>query len=338
MQKLVSVIIPVYNMENTLERCVESLFQQTYSDIEIILIDDGSKDDSQKVCKLLADKSEKVRYFHTENQGPGPARNLGIAKAAGSYLYFADADDYLEPNAINKMVKACKRENADLVVFGYRSLNNDGIVISEKHYEDATRDGDAIRNDYSDYLIMTSKWGIQGAPWNKLFLKEIVDQYHVEYPSLRRHEDEGFISRYMCFVNRVVFISDVLYTYYVYKDMWNKYAIDYIESAVGIYQIRKQTVLQWNKNDLATWNLVHRMFVCDFIKALELSYSSTMKFGRQSERVDWGTEIIQRYHFNDISKPSNLGNYQRLICRLIENNKIDLAFILMLFKVRLKGF
>ena len=339
MKELVSIIVPVYNMENTLERCIESILQQKYAAIEIILIDDGSQDDSLSICKELADTSERVRCYHTENQGPGPARNLGITKATGSYLYFADSDDYLEPNAISLMVEACKREEADLVVFGYKRLNRDGATVSEKRYEEATRDGDAIRNDYSDYMLMTTKWAIQGAPWNKLFLKEIIDKHHVEYPPLSRHEDEGFISRYMCFVNKVVFISDVLYAYCVneYQAMWNKYAADYIESVVRIYQIRKDTILQWNEGDLATRNMVNRMFVCDFIKALELSYSSKMKFERQAERVDWGREYIQKYHFNDIEKPGDLGRYTRAVCKLIEKNRIGLAFKLMFVSARHKG-
>lgn len=339
MKELVSIIVPVYNMENTLERCIESLLQQEYAAIEIILIDDGSQDDSLNICKKIVHRSKQVSYYHTKNQGPGPARNFGITKATGTYLYFADADDYLEPSAISLMIEACKREDADLVVFGYKRLNKDGVMVSEKRYEEASRDGDAIRRDYFDYMLMTSKWAIQGAPWNKLFLKEIVDKHHIEYPPLRRHEDEGFISRYMCFVNKVVFIPDVLYTYYVneFQAMWNKYANDYIESVVGIYQIRKDTLLRWNEGDLATRNMVNRMFVCDFIRALELSYSSGMKFERQSERVEWGTKYIRKYHFNDIEKPSDLDRYRKAVCKLIEKNRIGLAFKLMFVNARLKG-
>lgn len=183
--------------------------------MEIILVDDGSKDDSLERCLKLRDKDSRIVVYHTENQGSGPARNHGIKHASGRYIYFPDADDELDGSAISKLVYAMQDGRFDLVVFGYKSIDVNGEIILKKAYPEMEKDGSDIRLDYSDYMGASRKYGIQGAPWNKFFSLETVKEYNVEYPPLRRHQDEGFISRYMCHTNKIHFINDVLYTHYL---------------------------------------------------------------------------------------------------------------------------
>ena len=99
-EELVSIVVPIYNMGNTLERCVNSLLYQSYSNIEILLIDDGSTDNSLEICNELKKKDSRILVYHTENRGSGPARNTGIENANGRYIYFPDADDKLEKDSI----------------------------------------------------------------------------------------------------------------------------------------------------------------------------------------------------------------------------------------------
>ena len=117
----VSIIVPVFNMAGSLERCVSSLTAQDYENIEIILVDDGSTDNTLSVCQRLSEADARITVFHTENRGAGPARNYGISVATGRYALFPDADDYLEPKAISTMTDAMK-DGVDLVICGYKSI------------------------------------------------------------------------------------------------------------------------------------------------------------------------------------------------------------------------
>lgn len=158
MTPLVSIVIPVYNMGDRIQTCVKSLMEQEYSNIEILLIDDGSKDDSLNRCRNLELQDSRIHVFHTENQGSGPARNYGIEHANGEYIYFPDADDYLEKEAIGILVDAISKQDCDLVVFGYKNVGTSGKQISIKEYPEMIQDGEIIRNDYADYMGTTCRY------------------------------------------------------------------------------------------------------------------------------------------------------------------------------------
>lgn len=330
----VSIVVPIYNMGDKIETCVQSLIDQTYQNIEIILVDDGSKDDSYEHCLNLQKKDPRVTALHTENRGSGPARNHGIEHATGRYIYFPDADDYLEPKAIEILVNAMKEDAYDLVVFGFRKVNQAGKEISVKRYEKTARDGDTIRAYYPPYMTIESEYGIQGAPWNKFFDLEVIREHHLEYPPLRRHQDEGFIARYMCHAKKVHFIEDVLYTYFVndLQKEWQKYPVDYIDAVIGLYATRKETILTWNEKDHEIQDMITKEYVCSAIKSLELSFSPKMGFNK-AERKKWIREALVKTDIGSIELPSNVGRYQRTICSLIRSKKIDLLYRALQFKV-----
>jgi glycosyltransferase involved in cell wall biosynthesis len=320
-------------MESTIGRCVTSLQKQDYPDIEIILVDDGSKDGTLKKCKRISENDSRVRIIHTENRGSGPARNSGIKVAMGRYAYFPDADDYLEPNAISIMVAAMEKGKFDLVVFGFRNVNKKGITLEEKSYKESDQDAITIRKHYQKYMGYVSEWGIQGAPWNKFFDLKVIQENNLEYPPLRRHQDEGFIGRYMCYATRVHFIEDILYTYYVndLKKEWQKYPVDYIDAVIGLNAIRQETIYLWNPNDRATHDLLDNEYICNVIKALELSFSPKMKLCK-TQRLAWIKNQIERSKINNVTIPNITGKYQRIALGLIKANKFNMLYFF--FKVK----
>lgn len=337
--KLVSIVIPVYNMGNSLKVCVDSLLNQDYSNIEIVLVDDGSKDNTFEVCNELKKRDSRIQVYHTENRGSGPARNIGIEKATGHYIYFPDADDKLEKNAISILVEAMENGNHDLVVFGYESINIKGNVILRKHYPTMEKNGDEVRKNYSDYVLSTRKYGIQGAPWNKFFDLNLIREHDIRYPSLRRHQDECFISLYMCHVNKIHFIKDVLYIHYLndLKKEWDKYPINYVDSVVGLYTNRKDVILKWNIEDIKTREIIEHEYICNMIKALELSYSPKMNLNNR-ERIDWIKKQIKLSKILDISMPLSLGRYQKIIFMLLKNKHVKVAMFLMNIKILVEKY
>lgn len=333
-EELVSIVVPVYNMGNSLKVCVDSLLKQDYSNIEILLIDDGSKDNSLEICNKLKKEDNRIRVYHTENRGSGPARNTGIENAAGRYIYFPDADDKLKENAISILVKAMGKGKYDLVVFGYESIGSNEKVMLRKEYPEMVKEGESVRQDYSDYVASTRKYGIQGAPWNKFFSLDVVKKYSIEYPPLRRHQDEGFISRYVCHAENIHFITDVLYSHYLndLKKEWDKYPIDYVDAVIGLYKERQETILTWNKEDKKTKDIIEHEYICNMIKAFELSYSPKMKLN-SNERLKWLKKQIERSQLSNLTILSPLGNYQKTVFTLLKKRSFNMAISIMHLKI-----
>ncbi len=339
MNDLVSIIIPIYNMADSIERAIHSILMQDYSNIEIILVDDGSQDDTYSLCQKLAKENSQIKVFHIENSGPGPARNFGIKKASGTWVYFPDADDYIEPNAISTMVASTCEGKYDLVVFGFIYVNRNNRIIRKKTYQDQIIAAEKLRCDYSNCMSTTSTLGIQGAPWNKLFKLETIQNNHITFPPLRRHEDEAFIATYMCYANMVHFIPNILYSYSAndLRKEWQKYPIDYYQTVIHFYETRKQNILTWNPNDTTTHEFVRKEYICNVIKSLELSFSPKMNLNR-AERIKWMQKIIDSTQIEKEIAPNILGPYQKIILLLIQSKKINIVYSILHLKVLFEHF
>ena len=129
MDALVSIVLPVYNVEKYLDRCMESVINQTYQHLEILLIDDGATDSCPQKCDVWAQKDRRIRVIHKENAGLGMARNTGIGQASGEYICFFDSDDYVEPDTVEACVAAARENEAELVVFGHSDVTPEGECL-----------------------------------------------------------------------------------------------------------------------------------------------------------------------------------------------------------------
>lgn len=133
---LLSVVVPVYKVEPYLDRCVESIVNQTYSNLEIILVDDGSPDRCPQMCDEWAKRDGRIKVVHKQNAGLGMARNTGIENAAGEYICFFDSDDYVALDTIEKAYRLAAAEKSDIVLFGYYNVNQDGGGGTHNHSQD----------------------------------------------------------------------------------------------------------------------------------------------------------------------------------------------------------
>ena len=183
----ISVIIPVYKTEKYLEKCVSSVLNGGVENIEILLIDDGSPDNSGKLCDKLAEGNSKIKVFHKANGGLSTARNLGIEKATGKYLCFVDSDDYLEENALAKMLEITERESADISIFGL-------IIDVEGSIKYNVFEGDYIltQENKNDYFKPLKNKCLIDSCCNKLYLASFIKETGVTMPEGEFFEDTYF--------------------------------------------------------------------------------------------------------------------------------------------------
>lgn len=206
--KKVSIVIPVYNTEKYIEKCVNSVLAQSYQEIEIILVDDGSTDTSPKICDRLANNNEVIKVIHTNNQGVACARNVGIESSSGEYTQFVDSDDYIDSDMTEYLVKNFEKEDVDIVLCGYkREYQEKSERVTPEKYVGTVLGLDEMLG----YWLLDP---IVGSPCNKLFLKEIIDSKNIRFhEGMNYAEDYCFCMDYMRYVNRISILSDAKYHY-----------------------------------------------------------------------------------------------------------------------------
>lgn len=207
MSELISVIVPVYNMEQYLERCVQSLCKQTYSELEIILVDDGSTDASPQMCDEYAREDERIKVIHKENGGLSDARNAGLAIATGAYIGFVDSDDWIEADMYEKMYYACVEQQAPLAICRYAQIYQDRIVRAGNQRMTVFSKEELLRVyicGHDDYVIYNSVW-------SKLFRRDLVDQ--MLFPVGRNSEDIMYTTKAFCKADKAVYIDACFYNY-----------------------------------------------------------------------------------------------------------------------------
>ena len=208
---MVSIIIPVYNSAKFLEKCVLSVMAQTYTNIEVILIDDGSTDESGLICDDYARKDTRIRTFHIVNSGPSAARNFGIKEARGKFIQFVDADDYLESTATKKMRDLFERDrNIDLVI-----CSNRFIKIEKGQYSIiSTNTFSCGEKCTSDFLQIRIQDGEQSYVWGKLYLANVIKKNNISFPEkIAFSEDLVFNINYFAYTKRIYTISECLHNH-----------------------------------------------------------------------------------------------------------------------------
>lgn len=206
---LISVIVPVYNVQQYLEKCVDSLRGQSFKNIEIILINDGSTDGSGALCDALAEKDTRIRVLHQKNQGVSETRNNGIRCANGEYIVFVDSDDTVDDQYVQTLYQEIAEQDFDFVICGYR-------MCYPKHSKDVHVESDLCvcgvsQNEKTITQIYNQK--LLNSPWNKIYKKKLISQYFDS--SLAMGEDLVFNLQYLKSVKKMKVISKVLYHYII---------------------------------------------------------------------------------------------------------------------------
>lgn len=206
-ENMLSVIIPVYNTEQYLEKCLKSVLMQTYQNIEVILVDDGSTDHSAVICKKVAHDDKRVTYYRLENGGQGRARNYALDRCHGGWISFIDSDDYIFPDMAEKMILAAEQNNADIVVCGW--YRDHGFLKREQPHPQKLQfyDNTEFIKSYIQMPYITS------SVCNKIYRRWIWEKER--FPEYRAKEDACVIYKVLAKVNIAVHIGESKYVQYV---------------------------------------------------------------------------------------------------------------------------
>ena len=203
---MVSIIVPVYNVESYLERCITSILNQTYKSFELILVDDGSTDKSSFICDDYAKKDNRTVVVHKKNGGLSSARNAGLDIARGGYISFVDGDDYLDNSFIEKLLNSLILSNSDIAVCGYQKVKNNQYVA---HVTIEKEKMILKSNDFVELSLTKYPLGVLAC--NKIYKKELFD--NLRYPLNKYHEDEYLFHKLIDKASKTIIIKDVLYFY-----------------------------------------------------------------------------------------------------------------------------
>ena len=208
METAISVIVPVYRVEKYLPACIDSILNQTFTDFELILVDDGSPDRCPEICDEVARRDARVRVIHQANAGLSAARNAGIEAAHGAWLSFVDSDDYIAPHFCEKLYQTAQRTNADCVMCSVQNVDESGKLIDSAlmRVADEVKTGQEVlqkigRDDVTPYLTA----------WNKLYRRKLFNT--LRYPAGRQNEDVFVFAELFCQVQRAVCVAEPLYFY-----------------------------------------------------------------------------------------------------------------------------
>lgn len=247
---LISIIIPVFNAENFISTCLESILYQDFKDYEIILINDGSTDKSGEICERYKEKDGRITVIHKSNEGVSIARNSGIKLAKGEWILFCDSDDQLSSNCLNVFYKASKFD-FDLISTSYSIIKTKEIIEFDTHPNIFSS------LDYAKLLLTNYKGEYQGYLWCKLFRRNIIINNTLEFdPNISYNEDRLFIFQYLTMLsNQIIYLNEITYFY----NQLNSGAMNSIQSNRGYKKFQtdliafikiKKIIKSWYHKDL----------------------------------------------------------------------------------------
>ncbi len=321
--KKISIIIPVYNAEQYIDNCLKSLIEQTYKNIEIILVDDGSKDSSYDICLEYSKKYNFIKTFHKTNGGPSSARNFGINKASGDYICFVDSDDTVSEYYIEKLLE----NKEDIVLGGFIEL------INENKKNVKMCNSIQMFKDEEIYIkfLEASESDIFNSPWCKLYKRNIIEKNKLRYDeSLRMGEDLEFNINYLKYCKSMIIIPDCLYYYNknVVGSLTKKFEITRWNTEKKIYYEYKK-IYELNNLYINYKSNIDCMLLQGAKKTIYILCASNTKYDESIKYINDIVNDVEMRKVVNYIKPKNKMN--KILLFLIKNRMITLIY--MMFKL-----
>ena len=336
----ISVIVPVYRARDFLQKCTDSILAQTFSDLELLLIDDGSPDDSGALCDRIAQTDPRVRVFHQENGGVSAARNLGLAQAAGTWLAFADADDWLPPDALQRMHEALTQAGADAAGGAHWRVEPDGRQEQEPRALPPGVYGPAeIRRGIVDRLLgeRLGKPGevLNGFIWRFLFSRQIVQEKGMAFQGAYL-EDELFLLEYFCYAQKLAMVGEPVY-YYLQnpQSVTRRYLPDYMQTFQSFLRAKEalaqrmalgEGVPLWRENSCWAGLLI--------AIGNEFAASNAAPLAEKRRRVRGLCQLPAMARAIQAIQPQGLGRNKQLVADLVRRRQFFLLSLLYGWKNR----
>lgn len=299
---LVSIIVPVYKVEKYLGKCIESILSQSYQCWELILVDDGSPDQSGKICDEYAEKDTRIRVFHKDNAGVSSARNLGLDKAKGDYIMFVDSDDWISEDCLEICMEEVVESDLEAVQFGFISVTSDKETPKLK---DATLPLDGVQ-----YIQLNSFNVCAGGG---LYKRSLIEQYNLRFlPQLKLAEDQIFVFSFLKHVQRIKYLDKCLY-YYLQREesvVHNQKSKDMLLSCKYLISLSKDyPAVKGHVDSMIV------LFIIEMIRNHDVSY-----------RI-----MRQIYKEQDVGKVATEYKIQRLFPKLASVNFSFACFLVSLY-------
>lgn len=243
--KMVSIILPVFNAERFLSQCLDSILRQTYQDWELIAVDDGSKDGSIEILKSYEKRDNRIHIISKKNEGVSIARNIALKHAHGDYIYFVDSDDIVMPEGLMILVKAMESSKATFVKSDFLPIDEQGkqVFINKKQVIRRRYDGKVMDSEKFFKKILMKEYFL----WTCLFRKNIIVKNHIQFiPHCRLMEDAAFVADYLLYSDRNVYKNACIYGYRKYEGTVSTVNKDYTEDMMLIKKHIKQYSKSYN--------------------------------------------------------------------------------------------
>lgn len=295
---IVSIIVPVYKVENYLERCIKSLINQTLKDIEIILVDDGSPDRSGVICDKFKEIDNRIKVIHKNNGGLSDARNAGLEIASGEYIAFVDSDDWIDSDMMEVLYGLSKKYDADIAECSWRE------VYTDKIREETKNTGQIIEGNNIFALRSELQWKyFKALACNKLYKKHLFD--YIRFPKGRLHEDEFTTYKLFYFSNKLVYIDISKYNYdktreesitASFKEK-NLDIIDAMQERLEFFKKYNLTILIDEMYNMYFWILLDRLYQCYMSGIRTKRVYDIIEQTRKNYFVNMKLNISQEYKF-----------------------------------------
>lgn len=279
----VSVIVPVYNVEPYLARCLDSILAQTFTDFELLLIDDGSPDRSGEICEAYAKKDTRIRVLHQQNGGVGRARNTGLDHARGQYVVFVDSDDWALPDYLRDLYHdVCKHAGVGLIIHGAHMVSSQNEPLKDFLFPDVYLPYQRFGEAFTEYELL--HWGF---PWGKIYNKSVLDEHNIRFDEdIHCREDTLFMLRYLFFCNYIQFRSAINYIYVYLSGSLSHGRLNSFESEYKTFKLFldmcRKIRLTWNTSENATIKVT---LADTFQRALKTDYQPYHKVCRTKRIV-----------------------------------------------------
>ena len=326
MNPKVSIIVPIYNSEKYMNKCIESILNQTLTEIEIILVNDGSTDNSGKIIDNYAKKDKRIKVIHQENSGPSVARNKGINIAKGKYIGFVDSDDYIESTMYEELYKNANNRNTEVAMCSYNEkhlYNETEYVVKAKLEQYKIYEKEDIKHNIISTFSKNDNYGFYSL-WNKIYLKEWLLKSNLELDVNRDHgEDWWFNINVFSKLNSFVYIDKELYNY-VHSNN-NSLMVKYRENQFDLFLDGRLKMKEIMPKEYMDYNEFNKRFVYEFSAYIIRTFKEVEDSKKRNLLIK---NVLNNEEVKESCKNlSGLPIHFKVASYLIKNNFKSLAFI-----------